>query len=127
MSQPAVSGSIRHINEPDAALDPWPIPEGWVQAGSPRASGAVLWQSDDKRIMSGVWQCTPGKFVWEYTWDETAHISRGRFTVTDQDGHTVSLGAGDLLFIEAGTRAVWEVAETVRKAFHVRSDTAIEL
>ena len=127
MSTPTVSGSIRHVNEPGADLDPWPIPEEWVQEGNPQASGAVLWQSDDVRVMNGVWQCTPGKFTWDYTWDETASISQGRFTITDQDGRIVSLGAGDLLFVEAGTKAVWEVVETVRKAFHVRSDTPIEL
>ena len=127
MSQERPTGSIRAIHGPDCPLDPWPIPPDWVLEGVPRASGAVLWQSEDKRVLNGIWECTPGKFTWDYTWDETAYVFEGRLTITGEDGHTLSLGAGDLGFVESGTRLTWEIKETVRKAFHVRSDTPVEL
>ena len=37
------------------------------------------------------------------------------------------LQGGDLFFVTAGTKATWEVSEYVRKAFHFRSDTPVEL
>ncbi len=127
MYQAAPGGGIHIMHGPDAALEPWPIPKNQVLAGSPQAAGAVLWQSDDKRLLNGIWECTPGEFTWDYTWDETAYFFEGRFTLTDEDGHSVSLGAGDLGFVKAGTRSTWRITETVRKAFHVRSDTPVEL
>lgn len=63
MSQATPGDGIRVIHGPDAALEPWPIPKDQVLAGSPEASGAVLWQSDDKRLLNGIWECTPGEFT----------------------------------------------------------------
>jgi len=123
----AAPGAICAMHGPDAALESWPIPQSQVLSGEPRAAGTVLWQSDDKRLLNGIWECTPGTFTWDYTWDETAYFFEGKFTITDEGGDTVSLGAGDLSFVRAGTRSTWVITETVRKAFHVRSDTPVEL
>ena len=121
------SGRIPAVSAPTAALDPWPIPESQITGGSPQAAGRFLWQSEDKRLGNGVWTCAPGSFTWEYTWDETIYLLEGEVTIADQDGNSNTYRAGDLFFVPAGTRSTWEVTKAVRKVFHLRSDTPVEL
>lgn len=127
MAQSVTGGAIKTIHGPDAALDPWPILDEQVVSGRPRASGTVLWQSEDKRLLNGIWECTPGSFTWDYTWDETAYLFEGKLTITDQNGIRNELGVGDLIFMPSGTRSTWEITERVRKAYHIRSATPVEL
>ena len=127
MTQAVTGGAIKAIHGPDAALDPWPISDEQVVSGSPRASGTVLWQSEDKRLLNGIWECTPGSFTWDYTWDETAYLFEGKLTITDQNGIRNELGVGDLIFMPTGTHSTWEITERVRKAYHIRSATPVEL
>ena len=95
--------------------------------GAPQAHGRFLWQSEDRRLGNGLWCCTPGSFDWEYTWDETIYLIEGEVTISDQDGTSRTYRAGDLLFAPSGTSSRWKIAQTVRKAFHIRSDTPVEL
>ena len=121
------SGRIPVVSAPTADVDPWPIPDELITAGSPEAAGRFMWQSEDKRLGNGVWTCTPGSFTWEYTWDETIYLLEGEITVTDQDGNISTHRAGDLVFVPTGTKLDWVVTKAVRKVFHLRSDTAVEL
>jgi uncharacterized cupin superfamily protein len=121
------TGRIHTVSAPTAALDPWPIPESQITGGSPQAAGRFLWQSEDKRLGNGVWTCAPGSFTWEYTWDETIYLLEGEVTIADQDGNSNTYRAGDLFFVPAGTSSSWEVTKAVRKVFHLRSDTPVEL
>ncbi len=118
---------IKIVKAAGAALDAWPIPAEQVLDGDPQARGALLRQSTDKRLANGVWECTPGSFLWDYTWDETIFVREGAFTITDQNGATTSVGSGDLIFVPSGTQSTWEITETVRKFFHFRSDTPVDL
>ena len=118
---------LRRLNAPSAQLDPWPLSEDQVTAGSPDAAGAVLWLSDDKRSGNGVWQVTPGSFTWDYTWDETMTILEGAATVSDDSGAEITLSAGDALFIPSGVTTTWTVTSKVRKVFHFRSDEPVPL
>ena len=58
----------------DTELSPWPLPAEWVEQGDPQAGGAVLSKSPDSRIIRGVWACTPGRFRWMFTYDETVIV-----------------------------------------------------
>ena len=127
MAKQTVSGRITTMRGPKAELDPWPIPDEQITSGRPQASGRFLWQSEDKRLGNGIWTCTPGSFTWDYTWDETIYLLEGEVTITEGDGKSSTFGAGDLIFVPAGTRTRWEITRTVRKAFHLRSDTPVEL
>ena len=97
-----------------------------MTSGDPEARG-LFWQSDDKRLGNGVWSCTPGSFNWDYTWDETIYFREGEVTISDQDGNSNTYRGGDMVFVPTGTKAKWEVTKTVEKAFHIRSDTPVEL
>ena len=127
MQEQTVASGIFTVNAPTAELDPWPLPPEVITEGDPQAHGRFLWQSDDKRLGNGVWTCTPGSFNWDYTWDETIGLVEGEITIADQDGDSRTYGPGDMIFVPVGTKARWTVHKTVRKFFHLRSDTPIEL
>ena len=108
-------------------LDPWPIPADQVRAGQPTARGAVIARSDDRRTLTGIWECTPGTFDWSYSWDETITVLAGRVTIADEGGATRGFKAGDVVRFPVGLRATWTVHETVRKMFALISPTPVEL
>ena len=127
MQKEKVAGGILTVNAPGASLDPWPLPKEQIISGDPQASGRFLWQSEDKRLGNGVWECTPGSFTWDFTWDETLSLLEGEVTITDQDGRGNTYRAGDLIFVTTGTKSTWVITKTVRKVFHIRSETPVEL
>ncbi len=75
-------------------LDSWPLPEEWVLEGSPTPGGTVISRSDDSRIVRGVWECTPGKFTWSFSYDETLVVVSGRATVELDTGESGRAGTG---------------------------------
>lgn len=92
-----------------------PIEPSWVLSGAPHARSAQWTQSLDATATSHVWDCTAGRFRWYFPVDETVHIIDGSVTVA-VDGHdTVTLNPGDAALFHAGTWAVWDVPEYVRK------------
>jgi hypothetical protein len=100
-----------------AEVQPAPIPAEDIVSGAPEAHWAVLWRSDDGELFNGVWHCTPGAFYLDGA-NETVCIIEGRATVTPEGGEAVHLEAGDTAFLPDGTRSLWEIHETVKKAFH---------
>jgi hypothetical protein len=61
------------------------------------------------------WSCTPGRFHWHYSVDETLHIISGEVFVTDADGAQRRLGPGDMVFFPAGSSSLWHVTQEVKK------------
>jgi uncharacterized protein len=100
-----------------AAVEPAPIPAEDIVSGTPEASWLLLWRNEAGTLFNGVWHCTPGSFYLDHA-DETVAFIEGRATVTPEGGEPVELAAGDTGFFPEGTRVLWEVHETVRKAFH---------
>jgi uncharacterized cupin superfamily protein len=110
----------------NAQLEPLPAAPEDIVSGDPQQRFTILWSSDDKKLYNGIWHCTPGVFYMEHP-DETITLLEGRATVTFPDGDTFEVKAGDMGFIPAGTRAKWEVHETVRKSFHCHDATGTVL
>lgn len=108
-------------------LDPWPLPKHLIVSGDPKATGILLQRSADNKTADGVWECSPGSFRWEYTWDETAYLLEGRATITSEEGVTVHLKAGQIVHFSPGLRTEWTVTETVRKVFFLTSDRPLQL
>ena len=115
-TEPAASITIA-----GADLVAWPLPAEWVLEGAPDASGAVLSRSEDSRIIRGVWECTPGRFRWTFSYDETLVVVAGRATVELDSGERVELAPGTMAFFGRGHDATWTVHETLRKGFHADS------
>jgi uncharacterized cupin superfamily protein len=118
MSSRAPTEAVLRASVQEAKLDPWPIPSDQVVEGDPRASGTILWKSEDGTRACGVWECTPGAFRWVHA-DETLCLVAGRVTVTPEGGEPFEIRPGDIVFFKEGTPTEWKVSETVRKAFHL--------
>lgn len=106
---------------PNASLAAWPLPKEIVLTGDPSASGAVLAKSDDGCIVRGIWDCTPGSFRWNWSYDETIVVVSGRATVALDDGRRVELAPGTMACFERGLGSVWTIHTPFRKGFHALS------
>lgn len=118
----ALKASVR-----ETPLEPWPMPAEQVLEGDPRASFAVLWQSPDRKRAIGVYECTPGRFTWDFTSDETVCVVEGRATIAPAGGEPFELSAGDIVFFPTGLKTEWLVTETLRDAFSVYSPEGLDL
>lgn len=119
--------TARHVRASSEPLPPMPLAPESIREGTPQAFGRILLQSDDKRISSGLWECTPGRFTWDFTWDEFVHVHVGHVVVTTEDGRRIELRAGDFAAFPRGLKTEWQVLERVRKTFTVRTPEPLEL
>jgi uncharacterized cupin superfamily protein len=115
------TNSVPRVHIADADLQSWPLPAEWITQGQPNASGLVLAKSDDSCVVRGIWDCTPGQFRWNFTYDETLVIVKGHATVELESGETVVLNPGDMAFFPRGQWSTWTIHERLRKAFHADS------
>ena len=99
----------------DLELRADPIPANWIIEGAPQVRSLRVAESADGTSSVMVWSCTPGRFNWHYTVDETLHVISGQVLVTDEKGEVRRLGPGDMAFFPAGSRSVWQVVEPLRK------------
>ena len=100
-----------------AELEDWG-PRAGADSGEPHTSGRVFYE--DNGIQVGVWQCTPGGWtITERPDHETVQILAGRARLTNADGTSVELSAGDVLTLPKGWSGRWDILETVRKLFVV--------
>jgi uncharacterized protein len=106
------------LHVPDAELESWPLADELLLDGAPQASGRILSASEDGRMVRGIWACTPGRFRWDWSSDETVTVLSGRATVRLSDGRAVELAPGDMAFFEAGLSSTWTIHEAFRKSFH---------
>jgi uncharacterized cupin superfamily protein len=109
-------------NTSDAVkLESSPIPTNVITQGAPVAKGWTAAQSGDSKVTQGVWDCTAGKFNWEYTWDEFVMILEGEAIVTAVGGKPVTLRVGDFCYFPVGLKMEWHVPKYVRKTFVIRN------
>jgi uncharacterized cupin superfamily protein len=99
----------------DIELAPNPINPDWIVEGRPQAHAKRLAESADGTSSVVVWSCTPGRFEWHYSVDETVQIVSGEVFITDGIGGRHRLGPGDVAYFPAGSRSVWQVTKEVRK------------
>ncbi|MEY4697475.1 MAG: hypothetical protein RIT14_1903 [Pseudomonadota bacterium] len=99
-----------HVERPDPAK---------VLAGDPVHT---TWNIEDTDgLYCGIWQSTPG--TWRVAYDEWeyVHILSGHSILTDAAGQTTHLRAGDSCIIRPGFTGTWQVVETTRKDYVIRT------
>lgn len=112
------AGMLDPIVIADAAtvkLQPEPIPEEWVLSGTPKGSSKVLARTADWMSTLVVWECTAGRFHWNYSKDETVIVLAGSATIISDQGEERYFESGDVVFFPAGTSCTWLVADRIRK------------
>jgi uncharacterized protein len=111
----AVTQPVVFAAPTDVELAPAPIPSNWVVEGSPQAHSKRLSTSADGTAVIIAWSCTPGRFHWHYNSDEIAHVVSGEVFLTDQNGVSRRVGAGDMVYFPAGSSMLWHVTQEIRK------------
>jgi len=88
-------------------------------SGDPEFTTWNLEESDG--LFCGVWQSTPGKWSFSYDEWEYCRFLEGYSIITGSDGVEHHLRAGDSFIIRPGFTGTWEVVETTRKDYVIRS------
>jgi uncharacterized cupin superfamily protein len=80
----------------------------------------VDFATEDRRVVSGIWECEPGASRWEFdTRGEIIHVVAGAMTI-QEDGHEPEqIAAGQTAYFPIGWHGVWTVTERLRKVFVV--------
>ena len=116
MSAPAVANTSSAVQLADT-----PIPSALITEGTPVARTWTSAQSTDQLVTQGVWECTAGKFRWDYTWDEFVMVLEGEAIITPDSGTALTLRAGDFGYFPAGLKVEWHVPQYIRKTFVLRT------
>ena len=91
-------------------------PKAGATAGDPVESTLEL--SDDGRVQTGIWECSPGAFPSARGgYSEVMTFVAGDATITDEDGTEHPIGAGTTIVLNDGWRGSWTIRETVRKVY----------
>ncbi|MGC8519666.1 MAG: cupin domain-containing protein [Steroidobacteraceae bacterium] len=94
-------------------LEPLVIPSEWVLEGEPRAREKPLATSADGVAAAFMWDCSSGRFLWEYSAEQIVHIVQG-CAMVEIAGVSRRLQAGDTHVFPDGSRYRWSVPDYVR-------------
>jgi uncharacterized cupin superfamily protein len=95
-------------------------PSATPLAGPITVRSRTVFVSDDKKVISGIWECEPGASRWEFdSRGEIIHILSGRMSCAEDGGEPVEVGPGSMAVFPIGWHGVWTVHETLRKVFVV--------
>ena len=106
------------ISIPSAVLSVESLEASSVVSGDPVVSNIVLWSSDDGGWIQGIWEMTPG-VVTDTEADEifVVHSGKAKIRIDDRDEHLI--GPDSVGMFRSGTKTVWTVLETLRKAYSI--------
>jgi uncharacterized cupin superfamily protein len=96
-----------------------PISPDWVLEGTPETRSEELARSRDLTSFAMVWDCTAGRFNWNYNKDETLVVLSGEAFITIGDIER-RIGPGDVVFFPAGSSASWRVPQYISKVAFLR-------
>ena len=102
-------------------LEPAPIAPSWILSGEPEARNKMMAKSKDGTSYTMVWECTPGRFNWHYSEDETVVLLSGEVFISNGKGEERRLGPGDMAFFPAGSSCTWRITNSVRKVAVLRN------
>lgn len=106
---------IDHVAALAVSLDHEAVPSEQRVAGDPTTGYQAVGSYADREW--GVWEMTPGAMS-DVEADELFIVLAGSATVEFlDDGSTVELHPGFVGRLEAGSRTVWTVRETLRKVY----------
>lgn len=81
----------------------------------------TTWNIEDRDgLYCGVWQSTPGTWRISYAEWEYVYIHSGHSVLTDANGATTTLKAGDSYIIRPGYSGTWQVIETTLKDYVIK-------
>lgn len=101
----------------DSQVEEYYVAEEKLIEGNPLQKLWVEYTDPSEKFCAGIWQSEIGKWTIQYTEEEYCHILEGVSLVTEDNGETNQVQAGDRFVIPAGFKGTWEVIEPTRKHF----------
>jgi uncharacterized cupin superfamily protein len=115
--------SVWRANAVPLEDEPMEPHKSWIAEGSPDVSSTIAATFADKRILCGIWRCTPGSVTYVEE-DEIFTVVEGRATVTIENGTTLNLFPGIVGEFKKGDIATFQVHETFLKTFQITLSAA---
>lgn len=63
------------------------------------------------------WSKEVSEFDWHYDQKETCYIIEGKATITTEDGESITINAGDMVFFPEGLKCTWKIIEPIEKHY----------
>jgi uncharacterized protein len=101
-----------HMDLPAAGPVASPIGEPIVQLKC-----FVSGEDNNKRVETGVWEASPGRWRRQILQAELSHFIAGRCTFLPDEGPPLEINAGDAVFFPPNSVGTWHVHESVRKTY----------
>jgi uncharacterized cupin superfamily protein len=92
---------------------------GKVTSGPLKMRNNTIASTEDGKSITGVWECTPGAFTWQYPGDELQVVLSGKAEIRFESGVTLTVKKGDFFVCSQGERCEWRVIETIRKIYYI--------
>ncbi len=64
-----------------------------------------------------IWSKDITEFEWTYEQKETCYIVEGKAIITTEDGESLTIESGDMVFFPQGLKCVWKIIEPVEKHY----------
>ena len=117
MNASQVTQKILAFRDCATAVETYFLPEEKRLQGNPLQSLWPHYTDPTKQFFSGVWQSDIGKWQIHYTEEEFCQILEGISILTDAEGLSMRVAAGDNFIIPRGFHGTWEVLEKTRKIY----------
>lgn len=111
---------------PAASVEPesYLLPTEKLLSGNPRQTVWVHYTDPTGQFVVGEWHSEVGKWKIAYTEEEHCRMLEGTSVITDQQGHAVTVAAGESFVVPRGFVGTWEVVVPSRKTFVVYESNA---
>ncbi|MGH8029112.1 MAG: cupin domain-containing protein [Arenimonas sp.] len=118
----APTAIVRLPSTPVAPAEEYFVAPEKLIDGNPKQTVWIEYQDATGRFCAGLWSSEVGAWRIRYTEEEYCRILHGRSVITDEDGHFVTVCAGDEFTIPAGFVGTWRVLEPTLKRFVIHED-----
>ncbi len=93
------------------------LPTEKLIVGNPKQTLWMHYTDPTSQFFTGVWSSGPGKWKIAYTEEEFCLMLRGTSIITDTQGVSTAVTAGESFVMPKGFIGTWEVVEETTKRF----------
>jgi uncharacterized cupin superfamily protein len=108
---------ITHASAPLQNTSWTPLDDARIIEGNPQATHLILYTSPSGELVSGIYECTKGKWKVAYVEDEFCTLIEGRICLTNMAGEAQYYAAPESFLIPSGYEGTWEAITPVRQTF----------
>ena len=109
--------SFHKLVEPVSAGEEYFLAPDRLISGNPKQTLWTQYTDATRKFFAGIWRSEPGKWKVSYTEEEYCQMIEGVSVITDADGQTLTVRAGDSFVIPRGFVGTWEVVDRTTKRF----------